>query len=380
MKVTSVFRSFFDSEKAGGLTLIFCTLLSLLLANSAVGQHYLALWHFPIGPYSVEFWINDFLMAIFFLLIGLELERELYNGELSKLRNAMLPLFGAIGGMIVPALLFLCVNYKTATQSGFGIPMATDIAFAIGILSLLGNKVPASLKIFLTALAVIDDLGAILVIAVFYTKTIDWSSLALVFVILGLLFLLNRAKVYNLIPYLIGGIFMWYFMMKSGVHATITGILLAFVLPFGSGTEKSPSIILQNFLHKPIAFIILPLFALANTALILKPDWHNAFLHPYTIGIAAGLLLGKPIGISAFSFLALKLKIAKLPHDLTFKTISSVSILGSIGFTMSIFVTLLAFNDQDHINKSKIVILATSLLAGIIGFLVLKLTLKSTKR
>ena len=380
MKVTSVFRSFFKSEKAGGLTLIFCTLLSLLLANSAVGQHYLALWHFPIGPYSVEFWINDFLMAIFFLLIGLELERELYNGELSKIRNAMLPLFGAIGGMIVPALLFLCVNYKTATQSGFGIPMATDIAFAIGILSLLGNKVPASLKIFLTALAVIDDLGAILVIAVFYTKTIDWSSLALVFVILGLLFLLNRAKVYNLIPYLIGGIFMWYFMMKSGVHATITGILLAFVLPFGSGTEKSPSIILQNFLHKPIAFIILPLFALANTALILKPDWHNAFLHPYTIGIAAGLLLGKPIGISAFSFLALKLKIAKLPHDLTFKTISSVSILGSIGFTMSIFVTLLAFNDQDHINKSKIVILATSLLAGIIGFLVLKLTLKSTKR
>ena len=380
MKVTSVFRSFFDSEKAGGLTLIFCTLLSLLLANSAVGQHYLALWHFPIGPYSVEFWINDFLMAIFFLLIGLELERELYNGELSKLRNAMLPLFGAIGGMIVPALLFLCVNYKTATQSGFGIPMATDIAFAIGILSLLGNKVPASLKIFLTALAVIDDLGAILVIAVFYTKTIDWSSLALVFVILGLLFLLNRAKVYNLIPYLIGGIFMWYFMMKSGVHATITGILLAFVLPFGSGTEKSPSIILQNFLHKPIAFIILPLFALANTALILKPDWHNAFLHPYTIGIAVGLLLGKPIGISAFSFLALKLKIAKLPHDLTFKTISSVSILGSIGFTMSIFVTLLAFNDQDHINKSKIVILATSLLAGIIGFLVIKLTLKSTKR
>lgn len=377
MKISSVFNSFFESEKTGGLTLIFCTAVSLILSNSYFSENYLSFWHTQIGLHSIEIWINDGLMAVFFLLIGLELERELYNGELSKIRNAMLPLFGAIGGMIVPALLYLTLNFGTKTQSGFGIPMATDIAFAIGILSLLGNRVPTSLKVFLTALAVIDDLGAILVIAIFYTKTIVWSNLALVFLILGFLFVLNRLKVYNLIPYLVGGLFMWYFMMNSGIHATITGILLAFVIPFGSGSEKSPSILLQHFLHKPIAFLVLPLFALANTALVISPDWHYAFTQKYTLGIALGLLIGKPLGISIFSYLSVRLKVGKLPYNISWKNLFGASILGGIGFTMSIFVTLLAFDDAIHINNSKIMILAASLIAGVIGFLTLKLTLKS---
>ena len=379
MKITKIFAAFFESEKAGGLFLIFCTVVSLIVANSIFSQHYLAFWHLQIGTHSLEIWINDGLMALFFLLIGLELERELYNGELSKIRNAMLPLFGAIGGMLIPAVIYLTLNFNSATQLGFGIPMATDIAFAIGILSLLGNRVPTSLKIFLTALAVIDDLGAIIMIAIFYTKTIVWSNLLVVFIILGILFALNRLRVYNLIPYLIGGVIMWYFMMNSGIHATITGILLAFVIPFGAGTDKSPSIILQHFLHKPIAFIILPLFALANTAIVLNLNWHYAFLHRYTIGIALGLLLGKPIGIWLFSYLSVRLKIGKLPYDVTWRTLFGASILGGIGFTMSIFVTLLAFNDQLQINNSKITILAVSLIAGLIGFFVLKFTLKSDR-
>ena len=377
MKITRIFAAFFESERSGGLFLLFCTIISLVISNSIFGSHYLTFWHLQIGAHTLEVWINDGLMAVFFLLIGLELERELYNGELSKLRNAMLPLFGAIGGMLIPAAIYLLFNFDSSTQNGFGIPMATDIAFAIGILSLLGNRVPTSLKIFLTALAVIDDLGAILLIAIFYTKTIIWSNIAVVFLILGILFALNRLRIYNLIPYLIGGVVMWYFMMNSGVHATITGVLLAFVIPFGSGEDKSPSIILQHFLHKPIAFIVLPLFALANTAIILNLNWHYAFTHRYTIGIALGLLLGKPLGIWLFSYLSVRLKISKLPYDVTWKTLFGVSILGGIGFTMSIFVTLLAFDDQMHINNSKITILATSVAAGLFGFFVLKYTLKS---
>ena len=379
MKITKVFNSFFESEKAGGLTLILCTIASIALANSYLSTKYVSFWHTQIGAHSLEIWINDGLMALFFLLIGLELERELYDGELSKIRNAMLPFFGAIGGMIVPALLYLSLNFGTQTQSGFGIPMATDIAFAIGILSLLGNRVPTSLKVFLTALAVIDDLGAILVIAIFYTKTIFWSNLAIVLLLLAFLFILNRLKVYNLVPYLIGGIFMWYFMMHSGIHATITGVLLAFVIPFGSGSEKSPSIILQNFLHKLTAFFVLPLFALANTAIVINSDWHYTLSQSYTLGIALGLLLGKPIGIWFFSYLSVRLKISKLPYDISWKTLFGVSILGGIGFTMSIFVALLAFEDEIHINNSKIIILSASLLAGLVGLLILKFTLKAKK-
>ncbi|WP_309612634.1 Na+/H+ antiporter NhaA [Flavobacterium sp.] len=378
MEITKLFKDFFESEKAGGFTLIACTILSLFLANSIWSESYLQIWHYQLGNHSLEHWINDGLMTIFFLLIGLELEREIYAGELSNIKNALLPISGALGGMLVPAALFLLLNFGTETQSGAGIPMATDIAFALGILSLLGNKVPTSLKIFLTALAVIDDLGAILIIAIFYTGDLNWMNLIIALSIFGGLLVLNRLKVHNLIPYLIGGVFMWYFMLNSGVHATITGVLLAFAIPFSTGSEKSPSIILQHFLHKPVAYFILPIFALANTAIIINSDWHFALSQNYTLGIALGLIIGKPIGIALFSYLAVKLKICSLPEDINWKAIIGVGFLGGIGFTMSIFITLLAFSDGEHIDNSKIMILISSLIAGVLGLLFLKSVLKKS--
>ena len=375
-----LFKEFFESEKSSGLILIGCTIISLTLANSGFSSAYLHFWHTNFSGQPIEYWINDGLMTIFFLLIGLELEREVYQGELSDVKNALLPIFGAIGGMIVPAGLFLLLNYGTATQSGAGIPMATDIAFSLGILSLLGKKVPISLKIFLTALAVIDDLGAILVIAIFYTKTLLWINLLIALGIFAVLLTLNRLKVKILIPYLIGGVIMWYFMLNSGIHATITGVLLAFSIPFGDGSKKSTSIVLQHFLHKPVAFVILPIFALANTAIILSSNMGDILTQNYSLGIALGLIVGKPIGIFALCLLAVKSGICKLPSDLNWKSILSVGFLGGIGFTMSIFVTLLAFDDATIINNAKLVILLSSLIAGIIGFLSLKITLKRNDR
>ena len=376
MKETNLFKAFFESEKAGGIILIFATLFSLLLANSIFQIEYLQLWNYEIGNHSLVEWINDGLMTIFFLLIGLELEREVYVGELSSLKKASLPIIGALGGMVVPALIYLYFNFGTSTQSGAGIPMATDIAFAIGILSLLGNRVPTSLKIFLTALAVIDDLGAIIIIAVFYTSTISFLNLGIAIGILCFLFILNRLKVNHLIPFLIGGILMWYFMINSGVHATITGVLLAFVIPFGDGKKENISYKLQHFLHKPVAFIILPLFALANTCIVLNSNWYEGLSHSNSIGIILGLIIGKPIGIWLFSYLGVLIGIGILPKGLQWKNIFGAGILGGIGFTMSIFISLLAFNnDEDSIN-SKIAILIASTIAAIVGFIYLKFNLK----
>jgi NhaA family Na+:H+ antiporter len=377
--ISKLFEDFFESEKAGGLILIACTMISLLFANSILGDSYLHFWHTSLGGQPIEYWINDGLMTIFFLLIGLELEREIYIGELSSIQNALLPIFGALGGMLVPASLYLYFNFGTSTQSGAGIPMATDIAFALGILSLLGKRVPISLKIFLTALAVIDDLGAILVIALFYTKTLFWDKLLISLGIFIFLLILNRLKVRNLIPYLVGGVFMWYFMLNSGVHATITGVLLAFAIPFGNGNKKSSSYILQHFLHKPVAFFILPLFALANTAIILSSNLGEILTANYSLGIALGLIVGKPLGIFAFGLLAVKIGVCKLPEDLNWKSILCVGFLGGIGFTMSVFVTLLAFDSDSVINNAKLVILLSSLTAGFIGFLSLNFILKSKK-
>ena len=378
MQLTRLFTEFFESKKAGGFILVFVTLVSLGLANSALGDDYIHFWNYDVAGHSMVQWINDGLMAIFFLMIGLELEREIYIGELSSMKNAALPVFGALGGMLVPAGIFMLFNFGTATQAGAGIPMATDIAFAIGILSLLGKRVPASLKVFLTALAVIDDLGAILVIAFFYTTAISFFDLSIAFGIMGVLFILNRLKVYNLIPYLVGGVAMWYFMLNSGVHATITGVLLAFVIPFGNGSEKSPSYILQYFLHKPVAFVILPLFALANTCILLGAGWDSNITSTNSLGIIAGLVVGKPVGIVLFSLIAVWLGIGFLPAELKWKNIFGAGLLGGIGFTMSIFITLLAFNDLAVINSSKIAILIASALAGIIGFITLKLSLPKT--
>jgi Na+:H+ antiporter, NhaA family len=377
MKLTRLFNEFFYSEKAGGLILVFSTLISLLLANSPLSIPYINFWHSTIAGDSLGHWINDGLMTVFFLLIGLELEREIYKGELSALKNAALPIIGAFGGMVVPAGLYLLINVGTTTQSGAGIPMATDIAFAVGILSILGNRVPASLKIFLTALAVIDDLGAIIVIAIFYTASIAFSNLFIALGILSILIILNRLKIYNLIPYLIGGVVIWYFMANSGVHPTITGVLLAFAIPFGDGGEKSPSWKLQHFLHKPVAFIILPLFALANTCIALGDSWYNNLSHTNSVGIFAGLIIGKPVGILGFSFFAVSIGLCALPKELRWSNIIGAGFLAGIGFTMSIFVTLLAFTNSVDINVSKISIILASVSAGTIGFFWLKMTLKS---
>ncbi len=376
MILTKLFKEFFDSEKAGGLVLIGCTILSLTLANSVFGADYHHFWQTQFAGHSIEHWVNDGLMAIFFLLIGLELEREIFQGELSNLKDALLPIVGALGGIIMPAVLFMLFNYGTATQPGAGIPMATDIAFALGVLSLLGKRVPTSLKVFLTALAVIDDLGAILIIAIFYTKTLLWTNLFIALGIFALLLIFNRLKIRNLVPYLIGGVAMWYFMLNSGVHATITGVLLAFAIPFGNGDKRSTSYILQHFLHKPVAFIILPIFALANTAIILSGNIGHILTQNYSLGIAVGLIAGKPLGIFLFTFLAVTFGFCKLPEDLNWKSIAGVGFLGGIGFTMSIFITLLAFDNETVINNAKFVILISSLIAGIIGFITLKLTLK----
>lgn len=377
IKISKLFVDFFESKKSGGLILLVCTVISLLLANSVFGDSYLHFWHTDVAGNTLEYWINDGLMTVFFLLIGLELEREMYIGELSDFKTALLPIFGALGGMLVPAGFYLYFNFGTSTQSGAGIPMATDIAFALGILSLLGKRVPVSLKIFLTALAVIDDLGAIVVIALFYTKTLFWTNLGIALGIFGVLLLLNRLKVKNTIPYLLGGIVMWYFMLHSGVHATITGLLLAFALPFGNGNKKSASYRMQYFLHKPVAFFILPIFALANTAIRLNGNLGEILTEHYSIGIATGLIVGKPLGIFAFSLLAVKMGFCRLPSDLNWKSICAVGLLGGIGFTMSIFVTLLAFEDTAIINNTKFVIILSSLVSGTLGYLALKTNLKT---
>ena len=376
MKITKLYKGFFESEKAGGLILIVCTILSLILANSNFSAEYHYFWQTQFAGRSIGLWVNEGLMTIFFLLIGLELERQIYKGELSNFKDALLPIFGGFGGMLVPVGIFLLFNYETEAQSGAGIPMATDIAFALGILSLLGNRVSISLKIFLTALAVIDDLGAILIIAIFYSKTLLWTNLFIALGIFALLLLFNRLKVRNLIPYIIGGIAMWYFMLNSGVHATFTGVLLALAVPFGNGDEKSTSYILQRFLHKPVAFIILPVFALANTAIVISGGIGQTLTQNYSIGIALGLIVGKPLGIFLLTFLAVALGLCKLPADLNWKSIVGVGFLGGIGFTMSIFITLVAFDNTTIINNVKFVILLSSLIAGLIGFLSLKLTLK----
>lgn len=370
-KLSTLFTDFFHSEKSGGLLLIACTVISLLLANSSIGEQYIHFWHEKAGGLSVELWINDGLMAVFFLLVGLEIERELYIGELSDKRNAMLPVMAALGGMLMPALIHFGFNHGQPTVNGYGIPMATDIAFAIGILSIAGNRVPPALKIFLTALAIIDDLGAILVIAIFYTQDLN---LLYLFSGIGLfigLYVMGRMGVQKLVFFLVPGVLLWYCFFRSGVHATISGVLLAFAIPFGKGGDNSPSSRLQQFLHVPVAFIILPLFALANTGIVIAKDFHHSLLTKNSLGIMAGLVLGKPIGVFAFAWLSVKIGLASLPSAVNWKNILAVGVLAGVGFTMSVFITLLAFSSPDLVSQSKIAILLSSLVSGLIGLIFL---------
>ncbi len=371
------FQRFVASEQAGGKLLIACTLFSLVLTNSPLGSLYPALWEVKIGPLTFGHWINDGLMAIFFLLIGLELERELYVGELANFRSALLPIFAALGGMLMPALLHWLLNGGTSTQAGFGIPMATDIAFALGALAILGRRVPSSLKVFVVAFAVMDDLGAIILIAVFYTTQLAVDYLLGALAVWVLLLAMNRlVRLMILWPYLLGGAVMWILMLKSGVHATLAGVLLAFAIPFSAvdEDEHSPSHRLECLLHRPVSLLILPLFALANTGIVIGADWLPQLTSLNSCGIAAGLLIGKPMGVTVFCALAVLSGICRLPLDLHWGHVFGAGVLGGIGFTMSIFIANLAFpGDVATINASKMTILLASLLAGLLGFAWLRL-------
>jgi NhaA family Na+:H+ antiporter len=369
--LTDTFKRFFDSEKTSGLILIACTALSLALANSTLGPTWLAIWNADIAGLSLSHWINDGLMAIFFLLIGLELERELYVGELSSFRNALLPVVAAFGGMAAPALIHFVFNTGLPTQAGIGIPMATDIAFALGALALLGTRVPPALKVFVVAFAVIDDLGAIVLIALFYSGDLSMTHLVGGLGVWVTLLLLNRyGRVQALPVYLLGGVVMWVLMLKSGVHATIAGVMLAFAIPFSSRGEgqSSPSHRLENALHKPVAFLILPLFALANTGVVLDASLLTSMIEPNSLGIIGGLVIGKPVGILSCTLLALWLGWCVLPEDLSWHHVLGAGMLGGIGFTMSIFITNLAFSTQaEMIDASKLAVFVASLAAGVLG-------------
>jgi len=383
----SLFQQFFNSEKAGGLILIICTAISLFIANSSFGPGFIHFWHadasLHIGqlfiPFSIEEWINDGLMTIFFLLVGLEIERELYIGELTSIKNAALPILAAVGGMLVPATIHFLFNHGKPEQAGIGIPMATDIAFSLGVLSLIGNRIPLSLKIFLTALAIIDDLGAVIIIAIFYTLSFSFLYLSLAIGLFLILLLLNRMNVFSMWVYLIPGILLWYFLYRSGVHPTLSGVLLAFAIPFRKNMENQPSSFLQHVLHKPVNFFIIPLFALANTAIHLPSTWKTEILSSNSLGISLGLFLGKPLGITLFSMLGIVLGIARLPEGMNTTKLIGTGLLAGIGFTMSIFISNLAFVSNDElIQSSKVAVLIASVLSALLGWMILKAGMKKS--
>lgn len=370
--MTSIFKRFFHSEKSGGILLIACTIVSLIISNTGIGESYTGFWNTQIAGMSLLNWINDGLMTLFFLMVGLELEREIFIGELSKFRNAIVPVAAAVGGMVVPALLYYLFTNGSVYEKGFGIPMATDIAFSLTILSLFSKRVPFGLRIFLTALAIADDLGAILVIAVFYSNEISWMYLCAALLLFAVMFLLGKMKVYTLWPYLIGGVLMWYCTHHSGIHATISGVMLAFAIPFGNA-DNGPSFKLQSFLHMPVAFIILPLFALANTCIRISGIGMEDLYAAGVYGTIVGLVIGKPLGIYLFTLVSNKAGGLKLPAGVSMKHIVGAGIVAGIGFTMSIFITDLAFTKSFYIMQIKLSILIAALLSSGLGILYFKL-------
>lgn len=372
----AVFKRFFYSGQVGGFILLFCVAISLLIANSELGETFENLLSTKIGGgslnYSILTWINDALMAIFFLLVGLEIKRELLEGELSSLKSAALPVIAALGGMLLPATIYFLLNKKVETEAGWGIPMATDIAFALAIIALLGKSIPTSLKIFLAALAIVDDLGAIVVIAIFYTKNIHFEYLAMAGGILVLLGLFNYFGVKQIIFYLLPGLFLWYCVHHSGIHATIAGVLLAFTIPTNQTRVLSPLEKLENNLHIPVNYFIMPIFALANTNISFESSMLNGLLTPLGLGIILGLFFGKTLGIGIFSWVAVKLKWAHLPAGAGWKHLIGLGMLAGIGFTMSIFIALLSFKDIEQIAEAKFAILTASIFSGVAGFCFLK--------
>ncbi len=424
-KLTYPIQEFLHQQASGGILLIIATVIALAWANSPFSESYYHLWHtyikLDIGGiglnYSLHHWINDGLMVIFFFVVGLEIKREMLVGELSSAKKAALPIAAALGGMIFPALIYTIFNLGSEGSSGWGIPMATDIAFVVGILALLGNRVPLALKIFILALAIVDDLGAVLVIAIFYTSNISYTSLLIGAGLIVLLIAMNKMGVRNLLVYTLVGIALWLAFLKSGVHATVAGVLLAFTIPvssrintkkfknetesllkdFNNAGEHGENVLtnserltivdqienncekiltpLQRFehgLHPWVSFFIMPVFALANAGVTIGSGFSSALTHPVSIGIILGLFIGKQIGIFGFSYLAVKLKLASEPEGVSWKKIYAASILAGIGFTMSLFIANLAFNSPDLLNISKVGILTGSLLSGIVGFIILK--------
>lgn len=375
----NVFKDFFASSNAGGIMLFLCVILSMIIANSPLAASLQNLLDLPLGfetesihlKYSVLLWINDGLMAVFFLLVGLEIKREIVEGELSSPKKASLPILCAIGGAVVPALIYLSFNAGQETASGWGIPMATDIAFALAVINLLGNRIPSSLKIFLAALAIVDDLIAILVIAFFYSSGIELTYLYYAAAGMVVLILMNRFNVLNPYLYLIPGVFIWYFIHHSGIHATIAGVLVAMTIPTNDTAIESPLERLEHALTKPVNFLIIPLFAFANTNITLEKEMLGGLTSGLGLGISLGLLVGKPIGILLTSFLCTKAKLSSLPEGSNWKHIIGVGLLAGIGFTMSIFIAILSFNDPEHVSEAKLSILLTSLLAGVFGYLAL---------
>lgn len=412
-------------EAFGGIVLIFFTILALGIANSTMGTDFLAHWEKYFGLHFGDWklsktlihWINDGLMAVFFFVVGLEIKREMLTGGLSSFKNATLPIFAAIGGMLVPALIYVYFNQTGVGTHGWGVPMATDIAFALGILILLGKRIPVSLKLLLTSIAIVDDIGAVIVIALFYTSEIDWMYLIYGGGIYALLWCLNILKI-RIVPfYILLGLLLWYFMLKSGVHATLAGILLALTIPahanrdvvqfIKSGTsllaqmgkmpsessiaEKdkhmqssvetleancmeviSPLQRLEHALHPWVAYLIVPLFAFSNAGIIIDHQLLGQVFEPISLGIILGLFLGKPLGIYLFSLLGVRLGFAQKPIDVCWAQIIGIGFLGGIGFTMSFFVSQLAFSDPAVLSLAKIAVLIASVLSGLIGFLILK--------
>ena len=381
MRILEPFQRFADSEAASGIVLLASAGCALAWANSPWQPAYQSMFHhlLLVGSGSLRLdltvhqWINDCLMALFFLLVGLEIKREMLAGELASPRKAALPIAAAIGGMVAPALLYAALNGGGTGASGWGIPMATDIAFALGIAALMGPRVPVSLKVFLAAVAIVDDIGAVLVIAVFYTASIAWASLALVGAVVLVLVLLNRAGVQHAAPYLLLGIVLWLSVLSSGIHPTIAGVLLAFTIPASArGDESSLLEKLEHALGTPIAFFVVPLFAFANAGVPIGGAPSRGLSLPVLGGVVIGLVLGKPLGISLASWLAVRMRIATLPDSVSWRMLRGVSWLGGIGFTMSLFVGTLAFADEALLDSAKVGVLLASCVAACMGWLMLR--------
>lgn len=369
-RIFTPIREFLVDSRASGIILIACTVLSLTLANLPATQTaYTAFWQHTVHlsfsgfhlPESYLLWVNDVFMTFFFFLVGMEIKRELTTGELASIKKSLLPVLAALGGMIVPAILFSLFNGGTSFKHGWGIPMATDIAFSLGVLSLLGKRVPVQLKIFLAALAIIDDLGAVVTIGIFYTSSLHLAYLLCGLGILGVILMMNRLSVANPVWYLIPGILLWFCIFNSGVHATLAGVMMAFSMPLKSLAR------LEHLLCKPVNFLIMPLFALANTAITLPGDFLEAFSSSISYGIMTGLVIGKPLGIFLFSYVAVKLRIASLPSQTNYTQLLGIGILGGIGFTMSIFTSTLAYDAATLQIVSKVAVIAASVIAAFVG-------------